>query len=220
MHLKPALLTVIGAALLAVLFWQRGNVMGLIKLASRGKRLTNAPPDASGRIPLSPDALVAQAERNLGRSIDPDVFALAKMLASEGGRDGPRAREARAWVAFNDLRAMEKRHGWRSFTKLFTYSNRQEQNGFFGLQNKGRRYGSKAEVYEGHIYDAEALMEAFTTSPDPTGGATKFADSKSLGGVQPGTEGKTIASLEKDWGLKARLVPGSGDLYIFGGRAA
>jgi hypothetical protein len=188
--------------------------MGLISLATLGKKLTRVPVDASGKIPIAPATLKAQAEKALGRPISADAFALAKMLASEGFRDTPLKRSARAWVAHNDLKALRKQFGWKDFTKLFSYSRKADQNGFFGLQEKGRRYATWADVNEGHIKDAENLIDSFALGSDPTGGATKFVDENALG-KQPGTEGKTIASLEKQWGLKGRKIDNS-DFYVFG----
>lgn len=209
---------ILAAILVGALLWNKNTIMSLFKLATRGKRLTNAAVDSTGKIPVSPGALLAQAETALGRRIHPNAFALAKMFASEGPRDSGKMREARGWVAYNDLKSLEKRIGWKDFTRMFTFSTRADQNGFFGQQNKGRRYGTSKDVYEGHVLDAEALIRAFEVGPDPTRGATKFVDEGSLGGVQKGTEGNTVKSLEKDWGLKARLV--ANGLYIFGGKAA
>ena len=204
----------IGLAFIAVLFWQRGNLMGLLRLSMRGKKLTNNPVDSTGKIPVQHSELKANAEKALGRAISDDAFALAKMFASEGPSDSVLKRRARAWVAYNDLQALKKQFGWKNFVKLFTYSNIASQNGFYGLQEKGRRYASWGDVYEGFVTDAESILQEFSNPLlDPTKGATKFVDEKALG-KQPGTEGKTIASLEKQWGLKGRRIDNS-DFYVF-----
>ena len=218
-RITPTLvLLVLGVAIIAILFWQRINIMGLVQLATRGKKVSNAQADATGRVTLSPAELVAQVSQNLGRPVTGDAVALAKMLASEGYRDTPLKRSARAWVAFNDLAELRRRFGWRDFTRLFTFSTQRNQLGFFGNQEKGRRYATHADIYEGHILDAETLIASFAAGNDPTNGATKFIDEKALG-KQPGTEGKTLASIEAAWGLKGRRLDNS-DFYIFGGKSA
>lgn len=209
---------VLGVAMIAILFWQRMNLMGLLKLATLGRKVSNAQADATGKVPLLPKEVVAQVARNLGRPVTDDAVALAKMLASEGYRDTPLKRSARAWVAYNDLAELRRRFGWKDFTRLFTFSTQRNQLGYFGAQEKGRRYATNADIYEGHILDAETLIASFATGNDPTNGATKFVDENALG-KQPGTEGKTLASIEAAWGLKGRRLDNS-DFYVFGGRTA
>lgn len=182
----------------------------------RGKKLTLVLPDSTGKILATPEAMRKQAEELLGRAIDSEAFALALMLSSEGLSDSWIKRRARAWVAFNDLKGLRKAFGWKSYEKLFTYSNMAGQNGHFGKQEKGRRYDTSRPLYESVLNDAEGLLAAFKNGNDPTGGATKFIDVKALG-RQPGTEGKTLASVEKEWGLKGRQV--EDDFYVFGGNA-
>lgn len=184
--------------------------------ANHGKALMRISPDSTGKIPAPPDGLRKQAEVIRGKSISTDAFALALMLSSEGLHDTWKKRQYRAWVAHNDLKELRKRFGWKDLTKLFTYSTRGEQNGFFGKQEKGRRYDTSRVLYSSVLDDAEKLLESFASGQDPTHGATKFIDVKALG-KQPGTEGKTLASIEQDWGLKGRLV--EGDFYVFGGKA-
>lgn len=210
---------VVGAVLIALLVWNRSGIMSLLTLSKRGKKLTTTGVDATGKVPLSPDAYRKEAEKNLGRAIAPNAFALGLMLTAEGLRDNLLSRRVRAWIARNDLIGLQKAFGWQDLTRLFTFSQIKSQNGFFGLQEKGRRYATGAGLYEGPLTDAEVLIAEFESGADPTGGATKFVDLNALG-VQPGTEGKTLASIEKDWKMTGRqVVGGNGDLYIFGGKA-
>lgn len=211
------------ALVLLLLLLTRKSIADRLKKVSRklspakhGQALTRTTPDSTGKIPAPPDGLRKQAEAVRGKPITADAFALALMLASEGLDDTWKKRQFRAWVAHNDLRELRKRFGWKDLTKLFTYSIRGGQNGFFGKQEKGRRYDTSRVLFTSTLDDAEKLLESFANGPDPTGGATKFIDVRALG-QQPGTEGKTLASIEKDWGLKGRLV--EGDFYVFGGRA-
>lgn len=211
--IQPVLI-VLGVALVLFLFIKRSQVVTLLKTSKLGTRLTRVTVDSTGKIPVDPDALRKQAEVLRGKPISAEAFALGLMLGSEGPSDSAKARRARAWVARNDLLELKARFGWKNFTKLFAYSNRDGQNGFFGLQEKGRRYATWAPLYSGILDDAEKLLIEFATGKDPTGGATKFVDVNALG-KQPGTEGKTLASIEKDWGMKGRNV--EKDLYVFGG---
>jgi hypothetical protein len=209
----------LGAVLIALLVWNRSGIMSLLTLSKRGKKLTTTSVDPSGKVPLSPDAYRKEAEKNLGRAIDPNAFALALMLSAEGLSDNLLSRRIRSWIAFNDLRDLRKAFGWPDFTRLFTFSQNKGQNGFFGEQEKGRRYATGRGLYEGVLKDAETLIKEFESGEDPTNGATKFVDLNALG-IQPGTKGMTLASIEKRWGLKGReVVGGNGDLYIFGGKA-
>lgn len=214
--LRSTGLILLTLTLCALALYQGGHLLALLVTSKRGRKLTVTPLDASGKIPVSPEQYRREGEKTLGRAISPNAFALALMLASEGPDDKLIERRSRAWVAYNDLEILRKRFGWKDFTKLFSYSTLAAQNGFFGKQEKGRRYATYAPLYEGILYDAEQLLIEFITIPDPTGGAHKFVDLRALG-VQPGTEGKTLASIEKDWGLKGRPVPGSkSQLHLFG----
>lgn len=212
MHRKYVAITV----LVVVLVLITRKVKAVVS-TNFGKALTRISPDATGKIAAPVDGLRRQAEALRGKPISADAFALALMLSSEGLHDSWKKRQYRAWVAYNDLTELRKRFGWKDFTKLFTYSTRADQNGFFGKQEKGRRYDTSRTLYETVLNDAEKLLASFASGQDPTKGATKFIDVKGLG-RQPGTEGKTLASIEQEWGLKGRLV--EGDFYVFGGTAA
>lgn len=208
---------IIVAVLVILLLLLTSKAVAKVSSSNFGILLTRITPDSTGKIAASPDALRKQAEVLRGKPISAQAFALALMLSSEGLRDTWKKRQARAWVAYNDLTELRKRFGWKDFTKLFSYSTRADQNGFFGKQEKGRRYDTSRLLYSSILDEAEKLLESFERGSDPTGGATKFIDVKALG-KQPGTEGKTLASVEKEWGLKGRQV--EDDFYVFGGKAA
>ena len=198
-----------------------GGGVVFVERAKRGRRLTTTKPGANGAIATSPEALRAEAARVLGRSVSQEAYSLARMLASEGSSDNAVGRRVRAWVLHNDWRSLQGRHSesrWPTLTSVLTYSTQQGENGLYGEQ-AGRRFSTARDPYEGDLSDAEALLTEFFRGSDPTAGATKFIDLEALG-KQAGTQGKTLASIEKDWGLKGRLVADAGrQLYIFGGAA-
>jgi len=139
--------------------------------APRGKRLTSTTLDSNDNVQVSPYDLARSAGTVLGYGADPETYALARMLASEGGgKDSGTARTLRAFVARNDA----KRLGM-TFVQLFTFSNIASKRGLFGKQS-GRRYSTAQDPYEGDYRDAEALRQSFNTMSDPTGGADKFTD--------------------------------------------
>ncbi len=187
-----------------------------------GNRLVHAAQGADGveRVPLS--ALLDEASAVLGRQAEPEPLALAKMLKSEGDSDDVKTRRARAWVAWNDLQALNDGRGFEpgGFVELFQFSTSKAEKGYFGDQS-GRRYASLADPYEGDYLDAESLLAEFADpANDPTGGATKFVDAGALG-VQAGTEGKTIASVEAQWGMPLRRIDGTrAGFYVGGGDVA
>ena len=197
----------LAGAAVGLLLLTGGGAM-LVKRATRGKRLTNAPADANGDVRRSPEELAAEASVTLGRPVDVETYALARMLASEGSSDSAQIRRMRAWVAYNDARALG---GW-SFVKLFTYSTRTEKRGLFGSQTT-RRYSSARDPYAGDYDDALALRSEFRTGADPTGGATKYVDKSAFGTAHTSN---TFAGIVERWG-KDGYVPQDvdGDFVLF-----
>lgn len=182
--------------------------------APRGKRLSSCTTNPNGTVSPPPEALRLQAETAMGRSVSMTAYAVARMLRSEGGSDTNIKRRVRAWVLWNDFQKLRKANGparWPTLESVLVFSISKGENGVFGDQ-RGRRYATPLDPYEGDLIDAEAFIREFAAGKgDPTAGATKFVDKNALG-KQPGTEGKTLASLEKDWGGKFRHV--EGDLYV------
>lgn len=133
--------------------------------ATRGAKVTDAPADDAGNVEVAPDDLASEA------GVDVEVYALARMLASEGADDSSLARRLRAWVAYNDAQGLG---GW-TFVRLLTYSRDASKAGKFGTQT-GRRYSTARDPREGDVADAAALFAEFAGGDDPTGGATKFTD--------------------------------------------
>lgn len=198
-----------------------GGGMVFVERAKRGRRLTTTSLRPDGAVAVPPETLRAQAELVLGRAVSMEAYSLARMLTSEGNSDNVVTRRARAWIAYNDLKHdVGKRLPslFRNFTDLFTYSTVKTEKGLYGDQ-RGRRYATIRDPYEGDLIDAEALLQEFGTGSDPTGGATKWVDVPALG-KQPGTEGKTLASIEKEWGLKGRELAGARDGFVVFGRIA
>jgi len=189
------------------------SVMSTNTLTGRhapGARLLHAPETAGvEKVPMA--SLLTEASAVLGRQVDPETLALAKMLKSEGDSDNAISRRIRAWVAYNDLKSLQDGHGFEpmSFVELFQFSTSVTSRGYFGIQT-GRRYATQADPYVGDYLDAETLRQEFqNTSNDLTNGATKFVDVPALAtqpGVKPGT---TLATLEKDWGVTFRKIPGA-----------
>jgi len=210
---------------MAIKAWQAAVVLGCVGLSLRGgqviiesskkngKRLSTGKLGAGGVVTTSPEELRQQAEKVLGRKVSMSAYALARVLWSEGAHDSANARKVRGWVLYNDWQKLRKQHGaarWPTLESVVLFSNQKGESGLFGEQ-AGRRFSTARDPYEGVFMDAEALIKAFRTGPDITGGATKFVDTKSLG-KQKGSEGKTLASLEKEWGGKFRHV--EEDLWV------
>lgn len=165
----------------------------------RGRRLS------SGE--STPAAGAAAATKILGRTVDPDAYALARMVRSEAGRENGVHKAAVAHVALNDARA----NGW---TVAGTVTMRRGGSGTFGAQSGGGRYATTRDPYENDLAVAEQVLSG--ALPDPTGGAVKFVHRTAFG-VQEGTT--TYAGVVARWGedgLRPREIPGaSGSLVVF-----
>jgi len=209
---------------MAIKPWQVAVIVGCVGLSlgggqvyiersKKGKRLSTGKPGPGGVVTNTPEELRQQAERVMGRKVSMSAYALARVLWSEGASDSANARKVRGWILFNDWKKLQKQHGsarWPTLESVVLFSNQKGENGFFGEQ-AGRRFSTARDPYEGDLLDAEALIASFRVGPDPTRGATKFVDTKALG-KQKGTEGKTLASLEKAWGGK--FVHVEDDLWV------
>ena len=159
------------AAMVALMVITGTGVYMFSERAKRGRRLTNAQADSNGNVPVPPIDLAVAAGRVIGEYVNPEDYALARMLHREGGSDNSETRRFRAWIAYNDAKQLS----W-SFVKLFSYSNDPAKNGRFGTQ-AGRRYATTTDPYEGDLADARALRNDFASgAKDPTNGATKFTD--------------------------------------------
>lgn len=171
-------IVVIGVlAVVAALWWfDPANVVtGAASAArdfiTRGKRLSRSNL-SSGTAQPGADDLLAQASAAVGRDVDRDAYALARMIRSEADQKlaatSHVSRLLRAHVAWNDSRA----HGWRLFETV-THGR-----GTYGAQ-AGRRYSTAADPYENDLAIAESVIESRDGGgPDPTDGATKFANTR------------------------------------------
>jgi len=182
----------------------------LADLGRRGRRLTVSTLDARGIVAQRPADLRAEASRTLGRDVDLDAYALARMLRSEAGSRSVEEKIALAWVARNDARELD-----RDVIETLTLRRDRTMRGLFGQQAAGAgRYATTRDPYEGDLAIAEAVL--FGRVPDPTGGAVKFVHEKSFG-VQPGT--RNFADVLETWSREGMrpvydVVPGS-DLVVF-----
>lgn len=211
------LLGALGAGVL--LLWGKPIVTTVVNTVSdvigRGDRLTYTTLDPNGMIPDDPDDLVTAASAVLGRQIDADTYALARMARSEGIAAG----DLRIHVALNDLADLNTRngYGWDA-QDLITYSTDAAARGHFG-QQLHRRYASTQDPYAGDVVLAEQTQAQHQAGIDPTGGAVKFVDKSSFG-VQAGTG--SYDALVATWapeGLQPFNVPGYSDDFVVFRRA-
>ena len=87
------------------------------------------------------------------------------------------------------------------------------KNGFFGTQ-KGRRWASSRDPYEGDVKVADKVYNDHNNGIDPTGGASRFVD-KSAFGKQEGT--RTYDEVESEWlaeGYEPFSYPGASDDFV------
>lgn len=186
------------------------------------------------------DGVVLEEPSQLAEAagVSEDVYALARMIRSEGAAQGM----ARAHVAMNDLAGL----GWDSLRYLITYSTAPWAEGRFGRQfsaqyktssgsatwdrkmavigengkpvvikSQTRRYSSARDPYTGDITLAIRVIADHDNGIDPTGGAVKFLD-KSAMGVQEGTS--RFDAVDARWrkeGLVGYSLPQFGDDLVF-----
>lgn len=210
------------------LLWQRGGPGRVLAEVSdvigRGKILTHGSYDSTlGIVTDTPANLVAAASARMGQDISQDVYSLARMIRSEGATQG----DIRAHVALNDLAAL----GWSSLKYLLTYSTDAKRRGFYGAQYSRavppvypnanvRRYSTREDPYEADVLTALRVITDHAAGIDPSNGATKFVDKKSMGGAQQGTG--SFSSLDARWkadGYLAYTLPEYGDDLVFYKRA-
>jgi len=144
----------------------------VVNTIERGARLTHATYGPDGVVRVAPGLLAKQAGTDL------DSYALARMIASEHGRDSTEVKIAIAHVALN----YAVRVG-RSISSLLLRANHPQHTGYFGTQrdidedsphyNESDRYASTAlDPYAGELEIATGVLVG--TFPDPTGGAIQF----------------------------------------------
>lgn len=172
---------------------------------SKGSRLSYGTLDATGTVVDDPETLRGAATQRLGRDIDRNVYALARMVRSEGAAQG----NLRVHVALNDLADL----GWPDAYTLITYSTNSAKKGKYG-QQATRRYASSSDPYEGDVLTVEQAIAQNDAGYDLSQGATKFVDKDSFG-VQAGTG--SFDDLVAKWapeGLQPFTVPEYGDNLV------
>jgi hypothetical protein len=182
---------------------------------ARGNRLTYGTlNDGSGIVLEDPETLRSAASSRFGQDLSSDVYALARMVRSEGAKEG----RLRVHVALNDQAAL----GWSSPFVLLTYSTDPQRKGMFGRQYSAaappqypnkmvRRYATSKDPYEGDVQTVLAALAEHDQGIDPSLGATKFLDKGSFG-IQEGTG--SWAAKDAQWlseGNVAYTVPEYGD---------
>lgn len=172
----------------------------------KGRRLNYTMVNDQGYIDTAPDTLIGEAEALISMAIDRDVYALAR----SGRSEGKNGMEARMHVMVN-----QAAEAGMSVFELTVYQPGSVKNGFFGTQ-KGRRWASSRDPYEGDIGLATKVMIDNSAGKDPTGGASRFVD-KSAFGKQEGT--RTYADVLAEWtaeGYSAYQYPeASADFVLF-----
>jgi hypothetical protein len=221
MPLSPRQWQLVGvgaAAGVGFLLWKYGTAAGEIAVGavtnvfSRGNRL-NHTTTVAGVVPDDPQELIDEASAVLGRPIDADTYALARMGRSEG-IDGM---EYRMHVALNDLADLQGRYGtniYSSVLALMVHSKNAIADGHFSDQGLGKRYATPRDPYAGDVLLAERVQADHAAGTDPTGGATKFVDKDSFG-VQAGTSSyEDQVSAWADEGLVPMNLPGASDNFV------
>lgn len=187
-------------------------------LVVRGELVTSADwyagDEKYGYIDTDPESLAAMASLAVGVTVDTDEYSVARMIRSEGARQGL----VRAHVAMNDLATFPYAS---TLTGLLTYSTDTSRRGYYGKQyspavpadpdnglpafpaaNK-RRYSTAHDPYDSDVQLARQAIAERATGVDRVNGATKFVDKSSMG-VQLGS-GKFDA-LDAKWRADG-LVP-------------
>lgn len=152
----------------------------------KGRKLNNTSVNAQGYIDTAPYTLIGEAETLIGASIDRDIYALARSGRSEGSN----GMEARMHVMLTQ--AAES--GMDVFTRTVSQPG-SPKDGFFGTQ-RGRRWASSRDPYEGDLALANKVIRDHANGNDPTGGAGRFVD-RSAFGKQEGT--RTYAEVVDEW---------------------
>lgn len=197
----------------------------------RGEKVTDATwfndDEAYGFIIDDPPSLAAQASFSLGVPIDVDTYSGARMVRSEGARQGL----VRMHVAMNDLATFPYAS---TLTGLLTYSTDPDRKGYYGKQYSGpmpadtvnsiqgfpnankRRYSTAADPYDSDVKIAKQAIAERAAGIDRVDGATKFIDKSSMG-VQVGSS--SFDAVDTKWkadGLVAFTMPELGsDLVLY-----
>lgn len=190
-------------------------LLGVAIIAAIGVVAFGGTKGASFRdMPLIKDRFAVAAEAARKAGVSPDVYALARIAASEDPRK--EAKIQKMYVAINDAKRLGWLHnGKPDVYRLATYTIKKEGGkvgidkdriGIFGKQ-KGRRYATTNEPKPLDLQLAQAVWDK--RIPDMTKGAVKFIDPASLAKQEGVT--KTFAQIDETWrkgGLKPHSIPG------------
>jgi hypothetical protein len=159
-------------------FWSGdGNpIEGLLntldQLQGRGARVTHAPADSEGYVDADPAALAEEAGVSL------NMYAAARMIASEEAHSDRATKIAICWCLFNEATQRGK-----DIAAVLLYAKNPVNRGHFGSQKdldpdsdnfKGSdRYAStRTDPFEEEIIIAEAVGNG--SIPDPTNGCQQY----------------------------------------------
>jgi len=152
----------------------------------KGRKLNNTSVNSQGYIDVAPNTLIGEAEAIIGAEIPRDIYALARSGRSEGSN----GMEARMHVMLTQA----EESGMDVFTRTVSQPG-SVKDGYFGTQ-KGRRWASSRDPYEGDIALANKVVNDRAAGIDPTGGAGRFVD-RSAFGKQEGT--RTFDAVVAEW---------------------
>lgn len=176
-------------------------------------RLTTSHLDAHGIVRPSPADLLVEALAVEPGIVGRDVYAMMRMLASEGAGH-PATWNLRLHVLMNDLDDLnDRRHfGWTPHD-LVVYSSMPVHRGWFGEQRNGRRYASTVDPTAEHLAPVAYMIWERTMGIDAAQGGLKFVDRAAMG-VQRGSG--SYDELVTRWateGLRPRDI--DGDFVVF-----
>lgn len=157
-----------GALAVAWFLWGWG-VPFVVDFAGRGRRLTHTTINDNLSVDEPPQALAAAAAELLGRPVDVDAYAAARMVRSEEGDASDLTKALLVHVAMND--AQRKTGG--DLLRVLTLSSVASRNGKFGKQTS-RRYSTRSDPYERDLLIAEEAIGEWRSGLDRSGGAVKF----------------------------------------------
>jgi hypothetical protein len=157
---------------------------------TRGARVTSSTYDPDTRAVLErPADLASDAGTDL------DTYSLARMIASENGRDSNLIQTAVAWAAANYAEG-----------EGMSISDVLILGGHYGDQVRNHYASTRLDPYEGHVAIAEGVLDG--TIPDPTGGATNFDAPRGL------SDPDAVALKRARVGLVQASIPGIDPTYM------
>jgi hypothetical protein len=177
--------------------------------------ITEAYVAPDGRVHDAPESLARLASAYMGRPVSLDVYALARMVASETDADHPETAPLRVHIALNDLVDLNARKhlGWTP-ADLITYSTQPMHRGFFGEQHIGRRYASTKNPTAEDVFTVEQVLSDRAEGIDPTQGALKFVDKLSMGRQKGSGAFDALASSWAAEGLHPGTIAGMPEHFI------